>query len=152
EDHVDFIAAGSAVRNVVRWSPPVVEKPAGELADWEILLELTYRLGGGPLGFKPLDWFYRLARRVGWRWEPSSTVDLVLRLGPYGDRFLPWSKGLNLKKLKRAVHGIDLGPLEPGIKHRVAHADGRMRLDAPVLLEAIDELAGSLSANSPNDD
>ena len=151
DDHVDLIGTSVAVRNIVRWSPPVVSRPPGTYSDWQILLELSYRLGGGPTGLKWVDWIYRVGRRLGWHWRPDSSVDLLLRLGPYGDRFWPWSKGLNLKKLKAATHGIDLGPLQPGIKHRVLHRDGRMRLDAPVMLRAIDELAETLDA-PPLDD
>jgi anaerobic selenocysteine-containing dehydrogenase len=144
DDHVDLIFAGTAVRDVARWSPPVVDRPAGMLADWEILLELTYRLGGGPTGLKWVDWLYRLGRYVRFRWKPSSTLDLVLRLGPFGDRFLPWSRGLSLKKLKAAPHGVDLGPMREGIAHRILHKSGRMQLEAPVLLRAVDGLAASL--------
>lgn len=151
DDHVDLIGTSVAVRNIVRWSPPVVPRPKDALSDWQILLELTYRLGGGPTGVKWVDWFYRLGRRLGWHWRPDSSVDLILRLGPHGDRFRPWSKGLNLKKLKAAAHGMDLGPLQPGIKHRVRYRDGRMRLDAPVMLKAIDELTQTLDT-SPADD
>jgi anaerobic selenocysteine-containing dehydrogenase len=151
EDHVDLIFSSVAVRNVARWSPPVVPRPAGSRSDWEILLELIYRLGGGPTGVKWLDRAYRLGRHVGIHWRPASTVDLLLRLGKFGDRFRPWSRGLNLKKLKAAPHGIDLGPLEEGIAHRVLHAGGRMRLDAPVLVRAIDELAASLAETPPGD-
>ncbi|MBL9124754.1 MAG: molybdopterin-dependent oxidoreductase [Planctomycetaceae bacterium] len=144
EDHVDLIASNALVRNVARWSPPVLPKPAGAYADWEIILELAYRLGGGPTGLKPLDWAFRQARRVGLRWKPDSTIDMLVRLGPYGDRYLPGGRGLNLKKLKRHPHGLDLGPLQPGIRHRVAYPNGKLRLDAPLLLSAIDDLAATL--------
>lgn len=144
EDHVDLIATNAAVRNIARWSPPVLPKPPGAYSDWEIILELAYRLGGGPTGLKPLDWAFRLARKIGFRWTPESTLDMLVRLGPYGDRYLPGSRGLNLKKLKAHPHGLDLGPMKPGIAHRVIHRDGKMRLDAAVLLQAIDALAREL--------
>ncbi len=102
DEHVDLVFPAVAVRNTVRWSPPVVNKGKDELADWQIVLELIYRLGGGPMGLKWIDWFYRLGRKLGFRWKPDSTIDLLVRLGPYGDRYLPWSRGLNLKKLKAA--------------------------------------------------
>ncbi len=127
-------------------------RPADSRADWEIVLELIYQLGGGPTGLPWLDWTYRLGSRVGIRWRPDSTVDLLVRMGPYGDRFLPWSRGLNLKKLRQAPHGIDLGPLRPGIAHRVVHRDRKMHLDAPVLLGAIDALARSLDAGPSDPD
>ena len=42
--------------------------------------------------------------------------------------------------------------MQPGIAHRVLHRDRKMHLDAPVLLEAIDELAASLdSSRRPTD-
>lgn len=145
EDHVDLIFGIATARNTVRWSPPVLPKPAGERWDWEIVLDLCYRLGGGPTGMPAIDRFYRLARKVGLHWSPRSSLDLVLRLGPFGDGFLPWSRGLNLRRLKRAEHGIDLGPLNEGISHRVAHRDGRVHLAAPLLVEEIDALAASLA-------
>jgi anaerobic selenocysteine-containing dehydrogenase len=148
DDHVDLIVSGVGVRNVARWSPPVLDRPAGTLSDWQIVLELAYRLGGGPTGLKWLDAVYRLGRHVGLHWRPDSTVDLLARLGPHGDRYVPWRRGLSLKKMKAAPHGIDLGPLIEGIAHRVGHRDGRMRLDAPVMTGAIDELAVSLAAPS----
>jgi anaerobic selenocysteine-containing dehydrogenase len=48
---------------------------------------------------------------------------------------------LNAKKLREAVHGVDLGPLETGIRDRVLHLDRRVHLDAPPLLEALASFA-----------
>ncbi|MBX7072569.1 MAG: molybdopterin-dependent oxidoreductase [Pirellulales bacterium] len=152
EDHIDLISGSVAVRNVARISPPVLEQSPGELTDWEILLELCYRLGGGPTGMPLLDAAYRAARRVGLRWRPEQMADLLLRLGPHGDRYLPWSKGLNLKKLRRAEHGLDFGPLEPGLAHRVTHKDGKAHLDAAPLLAAMDGLARELADAPPSAD
>ena len=152
EDHVDLISTNAAVRNVARWSPPALPRPANSRSDWEILLELTYRLGGGPTGIRVVDWAHRLGRRVGIRWRPDATVDMLVRLGPHGDRYLPFGRGLNLKKLKAAPHGIDLGPMQPGIAHRVVHRDGKMHLDGQVLLSAIDDLAASLDQKPRGED
>jgi anaerobic selenocysteine-containing dehydrogenase len=151
DDHVDVLGSQFTVRNVARWSPPVVARPAGELSDWEILLELTYRLGGGPTGFRLLDTFYRLGRHFGIRWRADSSVDLLLRLGPYGDRFLPWSRGLNLKRLKMAEHGLDLGTLQSGSGRAVKYKDGKIRLDAPHLLKSLDRLGAEPPAERPPD-
>lgn len=149
DDHVEVLGSQFTVRNVARWSPPVVARPAGQLSDWEILLELTYRLGGGPTGFRILDALYRLGRRLGIRWRADSSVDLLLRLGPYGDGFRPWSRGLNLKRLKKAEHGLDLGPLQPGFGRAIKHKDGKIRLDAPPLLESLDRLRAAPPAEAP---
>ncbi len=140
DDHVDLLFSALAVRNVARWSPPVVEKKPDELADWEILLELTRRFGGGPTGEPWLDWMLKWMAPVGLRWTPTGFADLVLRLGPYGDKFLPFSQGLNMKKLRATPHGIDLGALQPGHTHRVHHQDQRIHLDDDIFLRAFDHL------------
>lgn len=144
EEHIDLIFGSFSVRNVARISAPALERRPGQFADWEILLELCYRLGGGPTGLKPLDAFYRAARHVGYRWRPEQMADMLLRLGPFGDKYLPWSQGLNLRKLRRAEHGLDLGPLKTGIAHRVTHRDKKAHLAAPPLLAAMGELAREL--------
>src|SRR5215470_10991371 len=140
EDHIDLLFNAVAVRNVARWSPPVVERGPDERADWEILVELTERLGGGPLGDAVGDRLLRWLRPLGVRWTPTGFLGLLLRLGPHGDRFLPWSRGLNLAKLKAAPHGIDLGPLQPGLDGRLYHRDKRIHLDSPRMLEALTAL------------
>jgi anaerobic selenocysteine-containing dehydrogenase len=144
EDHIDVLFGALGVRNIARWSPPVVAKPADERADWEILLALTERLGGGPIGEPIVDAALRWLAPLGVRWTPTGFLDLVLRFGPYGDRFLPWSSGLSLAKLKEAPHGIDLGPLQPGFEHKLAHRDKRIHLATPCMLEALDALRADL--------
>ena len=44
---------------------------------------------------------------------PERRLDLMLRLGPYGDGFGADPDGLTLAKLLAHPHGIDLGPLQP---------------------------------------
>lgn len=146
EDHVDAVVPAFALHNFARWSPPVVTKGEHEKADWEILHELALRLGGGPFGMPALDALYGVGRHLGWTWDPTSTADLVLRMGPRGDRFLPWSKGLNMEKLRQAPHGIDLGPLEEGFAHRLFHKDGKIDVGAPPFLAAIEELLVAIAA------
>ena len=145
EDHVDLLFQNFMVRNVARWSPPVVARGADERADWQILLELAKRLGGGPTGNRWLDGFYAVAERFGMAWHPDATMDLALRTGPYGDRFLPWSSGLNRKKLEAAPHGIDLGPLQPGVTRRVFHRDRRVHVADGPFIGAAAALAATLA-------
>ena len=140
EDHFDAFLPNFAVRNVVRWCPVVFKRRPEERADWEILLGIAERLGGGASGIGVIDKTIRLARKLGLRWTPKASVDLLLRLGPHGDRYLPWSSGLNLKRLMSSVHGIDLGPLEFGVSRRVLHRDRRIRLAAEPILSALAEL------------
>jgi len=152
DEHVDFTLAMVSVRNAVRLSPKVVERGPDERHDWEILLGLVERLGGGPLGKPAADAVVRLAGRLGWRWTPRAMLDFLLRTGKHGDRYLPWRRGLSMAKLARAPHGIDLGPLEPGVRHRVQHRDRCVALAPPVLLAAWDELDAALAAPRPADE
>jgi anaerobic selenocysteine-containing dehydrogenase len=141
EEHFDSLLPNWAVRNVVRWCPAVFKPRPEERADWEILLEIAERLGGGASGIAVVDKTIRLARKLGLRWTPKASVDFFVRLGPHGDHYLPWSSGLNLKRLMASEHGIDLGPLEPGVCRRVLHRDRRIRLAAEPILSALAELA-----------
>jgi anaerobic selenocysteine-containing dehydrogenase len=140
EDHFEGFAPNFAVRNFARFAPPVFARQGGERADWEILLEVAEQMGGGASGIYVVDRIIRIARRLGLRWTPNATIDMLLRLGPHGDRYLPWSRGLNLKRLAAMPHGADLGPLEPGVARRVLYRDGRMRLAPDVIMAALAEL------------
>jgi anaerobic selenocysteine-containing dehydrogenase len=140
EDHFDSFLQNTAVRNVARWSGPVVERGTGERADWEILLEIAERMGGGVIGIKLVDGAIKLARRLGLRWTPKAAIDLFVRFGPHGDRYRPWSNGLSLAKIARHPHGIDLGPLEPGISRRVVHRGRRIHLAPPAIMAGLTEV------------
>ncbi len=151
EDHLEPLASTMSLRRHVRWSPPVLEREPGELSDWEILLRLAESLGGG---VTPVRWLNRALQglaRLGWRFEPAHAIDLLLRLGPHGDRFLPWRDGLRLARLRRAVHGIDLGPARSGIAHRIFHRDRRLHLAAEPILRSMRELGAALGARPEGD-
>lgn len=146
EEHFDLLMANHAIHNVAHWGPAVVSPGANERADWQILLEIAERLGGGATGMAPIDFAIRAARRVGLRWTPDVTTDMLIRMGPYGDRFLPWSKGLSRARLEAAPHGLDLGPLQPGITRRVLHRGRRMRVAPAVFTTALPELFRTVDA------
>ena len=50
-------------------------------------------------------------------------------------------KGLTVAKIKRAKHGIDLGPLEPRLPGALDTADKRVQLAPPLLVEEAAKLA-----------
>jgi anaerobic selenocysteine-containing dehydrogenase len=98
-------------------------------------------------GIALIDRTIRFARRLGLRWTPKATLGVFLRFGPHGDRYLPWSKGLSLKRLAKSPHGIDLGPLEPGISQRILHRDRRIHLASEPILQALREFEGNGAAS-----
>jgi anaerobic selenocysteine-containing dehydrogenase len=140
DDHVDLFFANFAVRDVLRWTPPVQERAPDERCDWEIVLELCERMGGGPTGMRPVDLLYRGARKLGYRFDPSHLLEVAMRIGPHGDRFLPWRAGLNGKRARAAEHGVDLGPLRPGVRARVYHRGGKLELFPAAIQRALSGL------------
>jgi anaerobic selenocysteine-containing dehydrogenase len=156
--HYDLLFAPVAVRNFARWSPAAVPPRAGERADWEILMALAEELGGGMTGTRALDAGLRLLRRLGWRATPDHLLDLLLRSGAHGDGFLPaplrfgrFRRGLSLAALRARTHGVDLGPLEPGVARRVLHRDRLVHVDAAPFLEAFDAWARDPAASAPRE-
>src|SRR4029077_9868596 len=93
EDYFEAFLPNVAVRNFARFAPPVIARGAGERADWEILLEIAERMGGGASGFFVVDRIIRLARRRGLRWTPNNTIGQLLRVCPPRHRLLPCARG-----------------------------------------------------------
>lgn len=146
DDHVDLFFANAMARDTIRWTRPVVPRGPDERTDWEILLELAFRLGGGPTGIRALDAPYRLAWRLGRPYSLDSTIDLAIRLGPHGDHFLPWRRGLTGEQVRAAPNGVDLGAMRPGVARRVRHGDGLVNLAPSALFAAaLEELAGEVT-------
>jgi anaerobic selenocysteine-containing dehydrogenase len=150
EDHSEPLGPSVSLRTVMRWCPPVVQKEPGDLADWEILLRLAQELGGGPTGMKWMDRVLSVASRFGWRYDPQQTLDMLLRIGPHGDRYLPWKHGINLAKVKASPYGVDLGPARPGFRHRLQHKDGLIHLVGAPLMRALADLERELQAAASN--
>jgi anaerobic selenocysteine-containing dehydrogenase len=119
-----------AVRNHVRYNRAAVPKPDGGREDWEILNGLTRRLGDGVLG-RPTAAAAKLGARLA---SPERVIDVGLALGPYGLRRGPF-RALNVARLKRAEHGLDLGPLKPRLPGALQTPGKRVRLAPPLLLE-----------------
>jgi anaerobic selenocysteine-containing dehydrogenase len=140
-DHYDLAFHVLAVRNTAKYSLPMVERPASARHDWEIFNELTARMAGGGRLSKLKASARALAMR---RLKPAGLLDGMLRIGPHGDRFLPFHGGLNLQKLKDAPHGVDLGPLQPTLPGKLQTRDGAIALAPPELLSDLARLEASL--------
>ncbi|MYR88442.1 molybdopterin oxidoreductase family protein, partial [Streptomyces sp. SID685] len=59
---------------------------------------------------------------------PERRLDLMLRLGPYGDGFGARPDGLTLAALLAHPHGIDLGPLRPRLPGPLKTRSGKVEL------------------------
>src|SRR5581483_4402988 len=119
----------------IQWTDPVLE-PRGEARqEWEIIDQISQRIGVTPAS----AWALRALGRLGLKLKPSQLIDLGLRLGPRGDLFGLRRGGLSLAKLRRQPHGVVLADSHPVgvLAKKVFHRDKRVHLDAPQIAEEI---------------
>ncbi|MDG9718110.1 molybdopterin oxidoreductase family protein [Streptomyces sp. DH24] len=172
--HHDFAFNTLAVRNQVRYTRPAVPLEPGRMAETEILARLILAVTGmhgadpaavdamvieqtlgkavteahSPVhGRDPRELAARLTGVDG----PERRLDMMLRLGPYGDGFGARPDGLSLAKLLDHPHGIDLGPLAPRLPQPLKTRSGKVELlpgpvadDLPRLRRAMTERAAGL--------
>jgi anaerobic selenocysteine-containing dehydrogenase len=132
-DHYGLITNMLGIRNRAKYSVPPLRSGTSTLPDWEILLNLMILLEARE------SWRQRafavpkktILRALG----PRRMLDMLLRIGRYGDHFNPFSRGLNLRRLEQNEHGYDLGPLQACLPKRLCTRGRRIHL-APALLLA----------------
>jgi anaerobic selenocysteine-containing dehydrogenase len=127
---IDIVFPMVSVRNYIRYNPAALEPPPDGRTDWQILMALAGRIGRGMTGGTR----NRALRLIGPFLTPERLVDLALRVGPHGLLRSP-RRALDMGKVKRSVHGIDLGPLQPHLKSLLRTEDKRVRLAPPVMLQ-----------------
>jgi anaerobic selenocysteine-containing dehydrogenase len=176
--HYDLALNHFAVRNVAKWSPAVFEPEPGTRDAWQTSLELARRLMGlgalAPAQFEDLvlrsfaervlaDSRFRsdltldaMLEAVGKEPGPERVLDVLLRLGPYGDGCGRVPEGLTLARVQRSEHGIDLGPLEPMLpaqlvtaSRQIELAPERLRADLPRLGAWLEEAPPEVEGTPP---
>ncbi len=169
--HFDFALNNLAVRNNVRYSPPVL--PLADRPDEaEILSRVALVLYGigvqadpvlvdaqviamtltkevsdpdTPVAGRDVD---ELTAMLGTGPGYERRLDMMLRLGPYGDGFGTRPDGLTLEKLKANPHGIDLGPLRPRIPEVLRTPSGRIELAPEPVVADVARLRDALSRSA----
>ncbi|MFE9569644.1 molybdopterin oxidoreductase family protein [Streptomyces sp. NPDC006692] len=172
--HFDFTFNAFAVRNQVRYTRAAVPLAEGRMDECEIHARLVLAVSGMH-GAEPaaVDTMVidrtlaaavadphsavhgqdakALAARLTGASGPERRLDLMLRLGPYGDGFGARADGLTLERVLAHPHGIDLGPLQPRLPQVLRTRSGRIELlpapiaaDLPRLRAALDERPASL--------
>jgi len=138
----DFpIAVASAAPTQFIQLTEAVVAPRGEARqEWAVYDEIATRIGVEPLGVGLLQKLAPLSTRLPVRATPRLLFEMLLRLGPHGDRFGLRRGGINARQLRDKPHGVVLDEhAATGLrKHAVRHRGHRVHLDAPELL---DELA-----------
>lgn len=147
-DHYDLAFHMLSVRNTAKYSPALVTRRADQRHDWEIFLDLFARLTSraGLLG--QLE--QRAKSLLGRMLPPHRILDLALRVGPYGAGLLPLGrKGLSLSALRRAPHGVDLGPLTPVLPKRLSTKSRTIELAPAPMIDDLPRLAALLVEETP---
>ena len=125
----------------IQFSEAVVE-PAGEARqEWEVIEDLSKRIGVAPYSAWPL----RLLAKAGYRIKPRRLVDAFLRIGPSGDWFGLKPSGLSLKKLAKKPHGVVIDDqIATGVlDQKLRHKDKKVHLDEPAIEREIERLGGA---------
>jgi anaerobic selenocysteine-containing dehydrogenase len=167
--HYDVFLSQLAVRNVARYTPPVLPRDPNTPDEWEVLARLGLVAAGvepeaadpavvddevvratvaaavadesSPVLGRDAD---ELIAGLGDRRGPERLLDLMLRTGPYGDGFGANPDGLSLDKLLAAPHGVDLGPLEPRLPEVLRTPSGMVELAPEPLVADVARLRAAL--------
>lgn len=170
--HFDVALSGVAVRSNARYSPPVFPLPDDRPDEVQIISRLVLGILGLGTDADPGLVDHQiisavLAKEVA---DPESPVagrsvdeltamlidgpgyerrlDMMLRLGPFGDAFGTNPAGLTLQRLKDNPHGIDLGPLTPRIPEVLRTPSGTVELAPEPILADIPRLHASLDSGT----
>jgi anaerobic selenocysteine-containing dehydrogenase len=171
--HFDVALAGASVRNNARYSPPALPLEDGRPDEPEILSRIALILYGmGPHADPALVDEQVIAMTLTKETaDPDSPVagravedlvamlpegrgyerrlDMMLRLGPYGDAFGANPDGLTLQRLKDSPHGIDFGALRPRLTEILRTPSGKVELVPEPLAADVERLRGALD-NGPD--
>ncbi|MEU9575895.1 molybdopterin-dependent oxidoreductase [Streptomyces chilikensis] len=149
--HHDFALNSFAVRNQARYTRPAVPLEPGLMAETEILARLVLAASGAPGADPGAVDAAVISRTLGRAVEdphspvhgrdpgeltaeltgedgPERRLDMMLRLGPYGDGFGARPGGLSLRVLLDHPHGVDLGPLRPRLDEVLRTRSGKIEL------------------------
>ena len=166
--HHDFAFNTLAVRNQVRYTRPAIPLEPGRMAETEILARLVLAASGmhgaDPAAVDTMVIDQTLAKAVK---DPNSPVhgrdsrevadrltgdtgperrlDMMLRLGPYGDGFGVRPDGLSLETLLAHPHGIDLGPLKSRLPQPLKTRSGKVELLPQPILDDLPRLRQAMS-------
>ncbi len=171
-DTYDLALYRMAVRDVAKYSTPVFDPPEGTQHDWQILANLAARMMGmSDMTPAQVDDFVvqqsvaklvpedgsrssgksreQVLAELGDEPGPHRMLDLLLRLGPYGDSFSDEGEGISLAALREAPHGVDLGALKPQLPNVLETPNGRVQLAPALIMDDLARLRSRLAEAAP---
>lgn len=152
------------VRSYAKWDGAAF--PAESAGDGEILLQLNARiLGVEPAALEEQALQGMIAQTLGADGElaarlsvaecfdavaihegPARFIDLLIRTGPFGDRFGARPDGLTLSRLQEMPHGIDLGPMVPRLRKAIVTPGRKIRLVPSLMKKGMASLQDELKS------
>ncbi|GAA1843537.1 molybdopterin dinucleotide binding domain-containing protein [Actinomadura bangladeshensis] len=167
--HYDIALTGLAVRDYARYSPPAVPLPDGRPSEADLLARLAMVASGAdgdPAALDEMIISTTLAKATALPGSPvhgrepgelrkmldtgtltEQRLDMMLRLGPYGDGFGADPSGLTLTRLRTEhPHGLDLGALRPRLDEVLCTTSGRVELCPSTFAADVDRLHAALTA------
>jgi anaerobic selenocysteine-containing dehydrogenase len=163
----DFLFSGFAQGNFCRYSPRVFEPAPGARHQYQLFLEILSRLHGmdiDSLNEMMLDGLIAQATasadqsaldpqairaKTSDYEDAERLLDILLRIGPYGDRFDEDSEGINLQKVMASPHGLWLADLSPQLPGLLQTQDQRIRLLHPLITDDVSRLQRRLERQEP---
>jgi len=114
-----------------QWTDAVIPKQGECKEEWEIFTLLGDAMGLTYLANPVAHWVRRGLRLVGSDFSPRWIIDGMVRTGPFGDGYLPWSTGWSLARLRQHPHGIALGAVRTDVlREKLLTKDKRIHLRA----------------------
>ncbi|GAA0637370.1 molybdopterin oxidoreductase family protein [Sporichthya brevicatena] len=168
-DHFDYFFDQIGSHNYSRWTDAVVLVEPDRPTEHDLLLELVRVLAGlGPIDRAQIDGLllsslvhevvdepgsvvadrdpHDLLAALGDRPGPERGLDLMIRIGPYGDRFGERPDGMTLARLRKSSYGVDLGPLQPRLPDVLRTPSGAVELAPAPLVADLPRLERDLDA------
>lgn len=135
-----LMSYATAIHNVAKWAPAVIDPPPGVKYDAEILGEIICRTlakrAGAPkfLGEGLL--------KIGERIQGRELLKLLIAAGPHGRMasLTGARQGLTFGDLEQNPHGMELGPLEPRLEKLLGRR-GRIDIMPRALRDELDRVA-----------
>ncbi|WP_082690238.1 molybdopterin-dependent oxidoreductase [Mycobacterium sp. M26] len=131
-EQIPIFTQGQTTEPNAQWVSPVVPPRDEAREDWWIIDQIARRLGLAASAAPGAQ----LLAKLGVRLSPMTAMDLLLRMGPHGDRFGLRRKGLSRKKLLSTEGAVTLAESCPVgvLAEKVRTSDGRIRLNQPELI------------------
>jgi anaerobic selenocysteine-containing dehydrogenase len=137
-DDIPFFDAQLMTDPFGQWAEALVPPQGEAKSEWEIYVRLSDAMGLPFLNSRLAAAGRRLLRLFGRDVDVRWLADAMVRWGPYGDRYLPWRRGVSLAELAKHPHGLELPALRGGILRRKLRTRDRKvhlwssRLDAEI--------------------